>query len=71
MYCTFDEHYKCTFDKKINKFLYRGTCYKLLKVSSVKKGVINYLSSNLQLFVENINSKYFTAVLFEVLLSRF
>lgn len=57
--------------KKINIFLYRGTCYKLLKVSSVKKGVINSLSSNLQLFVENVNSKYFTAVLFEVLLSRF
>lgn len=45
--------------------------YKLLKASSVKKGVINCLSSNLQLFVENVNSKYFTAVLFEVLLSRF
>lgn len=57
--------------KKINIFLYRGTCYKLLKASSVKKGVINCLSSNLQLFVENVNSKYFTAVLFEVLLSRF
>lgn len=30
--------------KKINIFLYRGTCYKLLKASSVKKGVINSLS---------------------------
>lgn len=32
--------------KKINIFLYRGTCYKLLKVSSVKKGsLIVYLQT--------------------------
>lgn len=47
---------------------YRSTCNKLLKVLSVKKWVIISSSSNLQLFVENVNLKCSIFVLFEVLL---